>query len=207
LIVDDHRVVRQGLHVFLDLEEDILVVGEAADGAEAVEEARKVHPDVILMDLVMPRVDGIAAMREIQRFDPRVKIIVLTTFAEDDKVFPALRAGATGYLLKDIGPQELAEAIRAAYRGEPPLAPQVARKLMRQAAASAREEAPVEELTERELEVLRLLARGMTNREIAEELVISVRTVKGHVSNILGKLGVTDRTQAALYAVRKGLVE
>jgi NarL family two-component system response regulator LiaR len=208
LIVDDHRVVRQGLRTFLDLNDDILVVGEAGDGQEAVDLAAQLRPDVVLMDLVMPHLDGIAATRSIKALGLGTKVIALTSFAEDDKVFPAIQAGASSYLLKDVSPDMLLEAIRATHRGEARLHPEVMRKLMEQVAAQPAGGKPVDgpQLTEREGEVIRLVARGKSNREIAEALFISEKTAKAHVSNILGKLGLDDRTQMAVYAFKNGLV-
>ncbi len=208
LIVDDHRVVRQGLRTFLDLVEAIQVVGEAGDGQEAVELAVKLAPDVVLMDLVMPRLDGIAATSRIKALCPGTKVIALTSFTEDDKVFPAIQAGASSYLLKDVSPDALVDAILAAARGEARLHPDVLGKLMAQVAAQPAGAKPVggPQLTERENEVIRLVARGKSNREIAETLVISEKTVKAHISNILGKLGLADRTQMAIYAIKHGLV-
>ena len=203
LIADDHAVVRQGLRTFLDLQEDVEVVGEATDGEEAVVEAARVHPDVVLMDLVMPRVDGVEAIRRIREASPATRVLVLTSFTEDDKVCPAVRAGAAGYLLKDVQPRALVEAIRTVHGGEALLHPTVAARLMQEFA----EEEPRDLLTERELEVIRLIAHGRSNKAIALELGLAEKTVKTHVSNILGKLHVADRTQAALYAVRERLVE
>jgi NarL family two-component system response regulator LiaR len=205
LIADDHAMVRQGLRNFLDLHEDIEVVGEATNGVEAVDQVRQLLPDVVLMDLVMPEMDGIEATRKIRAISPDTQVIVLTSFAEDEKVFPSIKAGALGYLLKDVSPTDLIKAIQAARRGEAQLHPEIARKLMDEFSSRPREPIP-EELTERELDVLRLVARGLTNREIAQKLVISEKTVKTHVSNILGKLRLSDRTQAAIYALRQGLV-
>jgi NarL family two-component system response regulator LiaR len=216
LIVDDHAVVRQGLRTFLELQDDgsaspIEVVGEAADGAEAVALAARLQPDVILLDLVMPIMDGIAVTREVVQCAPRSRIIILTSFGEEDRVFPAIRAGAHGYLLKDINPDDLVRAIRSAYHGQAALHPDIAQKLMaavageRSRPASQIEETAADALTEREREVLRLLAGGLNNREIAGRLVIGETTVKSHVSSILDKLNLDDRTQAAVYALRHGL--
>lgn len=204
LIVDDHPVVRQGLRTFLETLDDIEVVGEAATGEEAIERIGEALPDVVLMDLVMPGIDGIEATRRATELSPSTKVIVLTSFSDDEKVFPAIKAGADGYLLKDVSPAQLADAIRSVSRGEVLLHPMVAAKLMQEVAAPDRR-APGGNLTERELDVLRLIARGMSNREIARELSIAEKTVKTHVSNILAKLHLADRTQAALYAVRRGL--
>jgi two-component system, NarL family, response regulator LiaR len=205
LIADDHAVVRQGLRAFLDLQDDVEVVGEAADGAAAVAESERLEPDVALMDLVMPRFGGDEAIRRIAEVSPATRVVVLTSFADDDKLFPALRAGAAGYLLKDVEPRQLMDAIRAADMGETILHPTVAARLVEEVATRP-DPAPRTPLTERELEVLALIARGMSNKLIARELGVAERTVKTHVSNILGKLGLSDRTQAALYAVREGLV-
>ncbi len=211
LIVDDHQVVRQGLRTFLELHDDMAVVGEAGDGAAALEMIRRLEPDVVLMDLVMPRVDGIAATRQALALGTRTKVIALTSFAEDDKVFPAIEAGASSYLLKDVSPDALVEAIRAVHRGEARLHPDIARKLMQatRVAHQASGEAPAlaDDLTDREREVIRLVARGCSNHEIAQELVISEKTVKTHISHILGKLNLEDRTQLAIYAIRKGLAD
>jgi DNA-binding NarL/FixJ family response regulator len=204
LIADDHPVVRQGLRTYLETLEDVEVVGEAGDGAEAVELAVRTSPDVVLMDLVMPELGGVEATRRIRAASPAAKVIVLTSFDADEQVFPAIRAGAAGYLLKDVRPAELAEAVRKASLGEALLAPSVAARLMQEVAG---ERPAVGTLTGRELEVLRLIARGLPNKLIARELAVSEKTVKTHVSSILAKLGVTDRTQAALYAVREGLAE
>ena len=211
LIADDHQVVRQGLLTFLELQPDIVVVGEAADGLAAVEMVQQLQPHVVLMDLVMPGLDGIAATRKIRAQQPAVQVIVLTSFTEDDKVFPAIQAGAASYLLKDVEPDELVEAIRAVHRGEARLHPDIARKLMEQvthAQPSAHEASPAAgELTVRELEVVRLVATGKSNQEIARILVISDKTVKTHISNILGKLNLQDRTQLAIFALKTGLAE
>jgi two-component system, NarL family, response regulator LiaR len=206
LIVDDHSVVRDGLRVFLELQEGIEVAGEAADGEEAVEAAVRVRPDVVLMDLVMPKLDGVAAMRALRERAPGTRVIVLTSFLDDEKLLPALRAGAAGYLLKNAQTQEIARAVRAAHAGEALLDPVVAARLVRALAEDGGEE-PLERLTPREREVLRLIGRGLPNKRIATELGISERTVKSHVGHVLAKLGVSDRTQAAVVAVRAGLVD
>jgi NarL family two-component system response regulator LiaR len=211
LIVDDHQVVRQGLRTFLELHDDMAVVGEAGDGSAALEMIRRLEPDVVLMDLVMPGLDGIAATRQAVALGARTKVIALTSFAEDDKVFPAIEAGASSYLLKDISPDALVEAIRAVHRGEARLHPDITRKLMHatRVAHQASGEAPAlaGDLTDREREVIRLVARGCSNHEIAQELVISEKTVKTHISHILGKLNLEDRTQLAIYAIKKGLAD
>jgi DNA-binding NarL/FixJ family response regulator len=207
LIADDHAVVRQGLRTFLELQDDIEVTGEAADGEAAVAAAERLGPDVVLMDLVMPGVDGIEAIGRIRARSPATRVIVLTSFVDDDKVFPAVRAGAAGYLLKDVRPHELVAAIRTVHAGEALLHPTAAARLLEQFAADGGSRRSPDVLTPREREVLGLIARGMPNKVIARELAIAERTVKTHVSNILGKLGLTDRTQAALYAVREGLVD
>jgi two-component system, NarL family, response regulator LiaR len=198
--------VREGLRGFLDLQDGIEVVGEAADGDEALEQAVSLSPDVVLMDLVMPRLDGVAAMRRLRERLPRARVIVLTSFVDDDRLLPAVRAGAAGYLLKNAEPQELARAVRAAHAGEALLDPVVAARLV-EALAAAGEEQPLDRLTPREREVLQLIGRGLPNKQIARELDLSERTVKKHVGHVLGKLGVADRTQAALVAVRAGLVD
>ena len=206
LIADDHAIVREGLRALIDTEPGMELVGEAADGVEAVLKARSLQPDVILLDLVMPRKDGIEAIADIKRENLEARILVLTSFAEDEKVFPAIQAGALGYLLKDSSPQELLKAIREVDRGESSLHPTIARKLIRELNRPPENLPPTEEpLTEREVEVLSLVARGLSNQEIADRLVVSERTVRTHVSNILGKLHLANRTQAALYAVQEGL--
>jgi DNA-binding NarL/FixJ family response regulator len=204
LLADDHAVVRQGLRTFLDLQEDIEVVAEAGDGEAAVDAAARTDPDLILLDLVMPRLDGVGALKRLR--ESRAKIIVLTSFGDDDKLFAALRAGAAGYLLKDVEPAELVRAIRTVDDGEALLHPAVAARLMEEFAEAERPAAE-EALTAREREVLQLIARGLPNKLIARDLEIAEKTVKTHVSSILSKLGLTDRTQAALYAVRRGMVE
>ena len=208
LIVDDHAVVRQGLRTFLELQDDMVIVGEAANGLEAIEAAKRHQPAIVLLDLVMPKLGGVEATPQIIAVSPDSRVIILTSFGENDQVLPAIRAGAQGYLLKDIPPGELVQAVREAYQGKVQLHPDVARKLMSAIAAKEPTSPPpaVEpDLTERELEVLRLLAQGLNNHEIAQQLVISEKTVKTHVSNILGKLHLEDRTQAAIYALKKGL--
>jgi NarL family two-component system response regulator LiaR len=202
LIVDDHSVVRQGLRMFLNLEDDFEIVGEAGNGAEALEKVAALQPDVVLMDLVMPVMDGVTATEKIRQAHPDTEVIALTSVLEDTSVVNAVRAGAIGYLLKDTEADELRKAIKAAAAGQVQLSPKAAERLMREIRAP---ESP-EKLTERETEVLRLLARGKANKEIALELHISETTVKTHVSNIMMKLEVSSRTQAALYAVRIGLV-
>jgi NarL family two-component system response regulator LiaR len=205
-IVDDHPVVREGLRTFLELQPDLEFAGEAADGVEALDKIGQLLPDVVLMDLVMPKMDGITTIRHIKALSPSTRILVLTSFSEDDKVFPAVKAGAHGYLMKDIRPAELAEAIRLVHSGEPSLHPEIAKKLMNQLVEGEGEETK-EELTLRETEVLRLIAGGHSNKEIANALYISEKTVKTHVSNILQKLHLADRTQAALYAVRQKIAQ
>ena len=204
LIVDDHAVVREGLRAFLQLQDGIEVAGEAGDGEEALEQALALRPDVILMDLVMPNLDGVAAMRELRARVPESRVIVLTSFLDDERLLPAVQAGAAGYLLKNSEPAELVRAIRAAHGGETIIDPTVASRLV-QAIADGRRSAADQALTRREREVLELIARGRSNKRIAFELGISEKTVKTHVGHVLAKLGVSDRTQAALLAVREGL--
>lgn len=216
LIVDDHAVVRQGLRTFLDLQAadpllPIQVVGEAANGAEAVDQARQLQPDVVLLDLVMPLMDGIEATHQILAVSPQTRVMILTSFGEEDKIVPAIRAGAQGYLLKDVPPDELVRAVREVYAGRVQLHPEVAKKLM--SAVAAKSDPPAatppkstpDDLTDREREVLGLIAAGFSNREIATRMIISEKTVKTHVSSILSKLHLQDRTQAAIYALRHGL--
>ena len=205
LITDDHDIVRKGLTVLLATERDIKVVGEAKDGLEAVEKAGSLKPDVVLMDLVMPQMDGIEATRRITGAHPKVRILVLTSFAADDKVFPAVKAGALGYLLKDSSPEELVEAIHRVARGEPSLEPAIARKVLQEISHPGKEKPTSDPLTERELEVLRLISQGLSNKEIAAKIFIAEWTGGTPVSNILGKLQLASRTQAALYALRSGL--
>jgi len=204
LLADDHAVVREGLRSFLELHDAIDIVGEAADGEEAVRLAESHRPDVVLMDLVMPRLDGVGAMRELRRRLPEVKVIVLTSFTDDEQLLPAVQAGAAGYLLKNAQPQELARAVRAAHAGDALLDPHIAARLLESIARPAGE-APADPLTRREREVLELIARGLSNKRIARELGIAEKTVKTHAGHVFAKLGVTDRTQAALLAVRTGL--
>jgi len=206
LVVDDHAVVREGLRVFLDLQDGFEVVGEAGDGDEAVSAAERLRPDVVLMDLVMPRRDGVSAMRALRDRVPGARVIVLTSFLDEDKLLPALRAGAAGYLLKNAQPEELERAVRAASAGEAVLDPVVAARLVDALAASGNED-PIDRLTPREREVLQLVGRGFPNKRIARELELAEKTVKTHVGHVLAKLGVTDRTQAAVIAVRAGLVD
>jgi two-component system, NarL family, response regulator LiaR len=206
LVVDDHAVVREGLRAFLDLQDGFEVVGEAGDGDEAVSAAERLRPDVVLMDLVMPRRDGVAAMRALRDRVPGARVIVLTSFLDEDKLLPALRAGAAGYLLKNAQPEELERAVRAAHAGEAVLDPVVAARLV-EALAAGGDEDPIDRLTPREREVLQLMGRGLPNKRIARELELAEKTVKTHVGHVLAKLGVTDRTQAAVIAVRAGLVD
>ncbi|MBE7554088.1 MAG: response regulator transcription factor [Anaerolineales bacterium] len=206
LIADDHPVVRRGLTSLINIRAEMELVGEAADGEEAVDKARLLKPDVILLDLMMPRKGGLEAIGDIKRENPDARILILTSFADDDKVFPAIKAGALGYLLKDSPPEMLLTAIHDVYRGESSLHPTIARKLIRELNQPPPNLPPTEApLTRREMEVLRLVARGLSNQEIATELVISEGTVRIHVSNILGKLHLANRTQATLYALQEGL--
>ena len=213
LLVDDHAVVREGLRAFLTLQEGFEIVGEAADGEEAVQRAAELEPDVILMDLVMPRLDGVSAMRELRRRGGRAskaKVIVLTSFLDDDRLLPALESGAAGYLLKNSQPAELARAVRAAVAGEAIIDPTAAARLVDALSDSAHARpaaTPLDQLTAREREVLELIAGGRANKRIALELGISEKTVKAHVGHVLAKLGVSDRTQAAVLAVQEGLVQ
>jgi NarL family two-component system response regulator LiaR len=207
LLVDDHEVVRSGVSAFLASQPDFEVVGEAKSGIEAVNLAQKHVPDVVLMDLVMAKMDGVEATRQVKAVSPRTKIVVLTSYHEDEYIFPALQAGAISYILKDVKMDELAEALRRAAQGEATLHPRVASRVIQELHGANREELnPYTELTEREMEVLKLIAKGQSNSEIADKLVISVNTVKGHVSNILSKLHLADRTQAAVYAWQQGIV-
>ncbi|MCK5647102.1 MAG: response regulator transcription factor [Anaerolineales bacterium] len=207
LIVDDHEVVRQGVRAYLEAQPDIEVVGEAASGDEAIDLAQEKIPDVVLMDLVMSGMDGVDATRRVKNISPRSQIVVLTSYHQDEYIFPALQAGAISYILKDVKMEELADAIRRAAIGEATIHPRVAARVIQEIRGSKKEEInPFTELTKRESEVIKLIAGGMSNSKIAEELVISENTVKGHVSNILSKLHLADRTQAAVYAWQKGIV-
>jgi NarL family two-component system response regulator LiaR len=207
LLVDDHAMVRQGVRAFLVTQGDITVVGEAGSGEEAIKLAAQHIPDVILMDLIMPNMDGVEATRRVKQVSPRSQVVVLTSYHEDEHIFPALKAGALSYILKDVSAEELASAVRKAAAGEAVLHPRVAARIIKEL-QGRREEAlnPFTELSERELEVLKLIADGMSNAEMAAKLVLSEKTIKGHVSNILSKLHLADRTQAAVYAWREGVV-
>jgi NarL family two-component system response regulator LiaR len=208
MIVDDHEMVRNGAKGYLEAQSEISVVAEAESGEEAVRLAREFIPDVVLMDLVMPGMDGVKATRKVKDISPRTQIIILTSFHEDEHIFPALQAGAISYLLKDVKATELVEAIRRAAKGEATLHPRVAARLIKQFSQVEPDRSNLfTELTDREVEVLRLIARGFTNQKIADDLVISIGTVKGHVSNILSKLHLADRTQAAVYAWKEGIVK
>ncbi len=205
LVVDDHAIVRKGIRALLAELEDIEVVGEASDGQEAMAQADALSPDVILMDLVMPGVDGIEATRQITKHEPSPRILVLTSFASDDKVFPAIKAGALGYLLKDSEPADLVQAIHQVHRGEPSLQPSIAQKVLKELRRPAALRPIPNPLTDREMEVLRLVAKGLSNPAIAERLVITEATVRTHVSNILSKLHLANRVQATLYALQEGI--
>ena len=206
LLVDDHAIVRRGVKALLAQTDDMVVIGEASDGAEAIAQASALQPDVILMDLILPDVGGIEAIRQISVRHPAIAILVLTSFASDDKVFPAIKAGALGYMLKNADLEELVTAIRQVHRGEPSLHPNIARKVLRELRQPQAERALLPEpLTTRELEVLQLIAKGLSNQEIAEQLVVAEPTVRTHVSRILDKLHLVNRVQATLYAMREGL--
>ncbi len=213
LLVDDHTVVRQGLRMFIEMQNDMQVLGEGANGIEAVALAARLKPDVILLDLLMPHMDGVEATQKIMQDNPQARVLILTSFGEDDKVFPAIRAGAQGYLLKDIEPRQLVEAIRETYQGKAQLHPEVARRLMAAISGKSNSHAAIPDklpkelqgLTDREREVLEFIAQGLSNREIAEKMVISEKTVKTHVSNVLDKLELEDRTRAAIWALKHGL--
>jgi NarL family two-component system response regulator LiaR len=207
LLVDDHSMVREGVRAFLVTQPDILVVGEAGSGEEAIKLAEQHVPDVVLMDLIMPNMDGVEATRRVKQVSPRSRVVVLTSYHEDEHIFPALKAGALSYILKDVSAEELASAVRKAAAGEAILHPRVAARVIKEL-QGRREDSlnPFTELSERELEVLKLIADGMSNAEMAAKLVLSEKTIKGHVSNILSKLHLVDRTQAAVYAWREGIV-
>jgi NarL family two-component system response regulator LiaR len=205
LIVDDHTVVRDGLNALLSAEPGMEVVGAAADGVDAVRLAHELNPDVVLLDLVMPRMDGVQATIEIKRVNPEARILVLTSFAENHQVFSAIKSGAIGYLMKDTSSEDLIQAIRDTYHNKPALQPEIARKLMRDIQSQAGQESLVSTLTDREIEILQQVALGKTNQEIADELFLSERTVRTHITNILAKLRLSNRTQAALYALREGI--
>jgi two-component system, NarL family, response regulator LiaR len=209
LLTDDHAIVRQGVRAFLDTQPDLKVVGEAGSGEEAIRLCEALAPDIVLMDLLMPGMGGVEATRQVKLISPRTQVIVLTSYHEDEHVLPAIRAGALSYLLKDVAAGEIASAIRKAARGEVTLSPAITAQMMKAVTGERRstEPAPAQSpLTTRELEVIRLIADGLSNTEIAERLFLSEKTVKSHVSNILAKLQITDRTQAAVYAWREGLV-
>jgi two-component system, NarL family, response regulator LiaR len=207
LLVDDHAMVRQGVRAFLETQPDIAVVAEAASGEQAVRLAAEHAPDVALMDLIMPGMDGVEATRRLTARSPRTNVVILTSYHDDEHVFPAIRAGALSYVLKEVGPDELAETVRKAATGEAVLHPRVAARVVRELHGARRDEPNVfHDLSERELEVLKLIAEGLSNAEISDRLFISEKTTKNHVSNILGKLHLADRTQAAVYAWRQGVV-
>ena len=207
LLVDDHAMVRQGVKAFLITQPDLSVVGEAGSGEEAIQLAAQLIPDVILMDLIMPNMDGVETTRKVKQVSPRSQIVVLTSYHEDEHIFPALKAGALSYILKDISAEELAAAVRKAAAGEAVLHPRVAARVIKELQGKREDNLnPFTELSERELEVLKLIADGMSNAEMAAKLVLSEKTIKGHVSNILSKLHLADRTQAAVYAWREGVV-
>jgi NarL family two-component system response regulator LiaR len=205
LVVDDHAIVRKGLRALLTEIDDFEVVGEAEDGIQAVHLAEKIRPDVILMDIVMPQMDGIEATQKITARQPEARVLALTSFAADDKLFPAIKAGALGYLLKDSDPETLVHAIRQVHRGEPSLHPSIARKVLHELGRPSPQPQTPEPLTEREVEVLRFVAKGLGNQEIADKLTIAEVTVRTHVSNILGKLHLANRVQATLFALREGI--
>lgn len=207
VLVDDHNVVRIGLKAYFNTLKDIRVVGEAANGEEAVRLAQELTPDVMLMDLIMPGMDGVEATRQVKKVSPRTQIIVLTSYHNDEHIFPAIRAGALSYVLKDVDPDDLADAVRRAHAGEAVLNPRVAARMVKEMHGSRQETVnPFRELTDREMEVLRLIASGKTNQEIAEILFLSEKTVKTHITNLFSKLHLTDRTQAAVYAWQEGII-
>lgn len=206
LIADDHAIVRKGLVALIESEPGMELVGEAADGVEVVQKAQTLRPDVVLLDLMMPRQDGLVAISKIKESNPEIRILVITSFADDDKVFPAIKAGALGYLLKDSSPQQLLQAIYDVYQGQASLHPVIARKLIGELNQPPDLPPTTEPLTDREIDVLKLIAQGLSNMDIATELSISERTVRTHITHILDKLHLANRTQAALYAVREGLI-
>lgn len=207
VLVDDHNVVRIGLKAYFNTLKDIRVVGEAANGEEAVRLAQELTPNVMLMDLIMPGMDGVEATRQVKKVSPRTQIIVLTSYHNDEHIFPAIRAGALSYVLKDVDPDDLADAVRRAHAGEAVLNPRVAARMVKEMHGSRQETVnPFRELTDREMEVLRLIASGKTNQEIAEILFLSEKTVKTHITNLFSKLHLTDRTQAAVYAWQEGII-
>lgn len=205
LVVDDQNIVRKGIRALLEQVDDVNVIGEASNGEEAVEQAKRLTPDVILMDLMMPKMDGIEAIREIKAGQSSAKIIALTSFVTEDKVFPAIKAGAMGYLLKDSEPEDLITAIRKVNRGEPSLHPVVAKMVLEEISQPVKQPLTPEPLTEREVDIVRLVAQGLSNRQIAEQLVIGEATVRTHVGNVLNKLHLANRVQATLYALREGI--
>lgn len=207
LLVDDHKMVREGLKAYLSLDAEIEVVGEAGNGGEAAELAATLQPDVILMDLMMPQIDGIEGTRLCLQASPNAKVIILTSMPDDERVMPAIRAGALSYLLKDVAAEELADAIRNAARGTPTLHPMAASRMMQELHGRPRQPNPVDEISPREMEVLKLIGKGMSNREIGQTLFIGERTVKTHVSHLLEKLSLNDRTQLAIYALQNRLVD
>ena len=207
LICDDHAVVREGLRALISTEPDMIIAGEAVNGENAVAAFRELRPDVTLLDMVMPRMDGVEALKIIVSEFPGARVLVLTSFSDDEMVFPAIKAGALGYLLKDSTPEELVRAIRTVNRGEASLHPSIARRLIQELSRPATLPPTQEPLTEREMEVLRLVAKGYSNEEIGDSLVVSERTARGHVSSILSKLHLANRTQAALYALREGFAD
>jgi NarL family two-component system response regulator LiaR len=207
LLVDDHIIVRQGIRALLETRSDIVVIGEAGSGVEAVQRASELAPDVILMDLVMPEMNGVEATRRVKELTPRTQVVILTSYHDDEHILPAIKAGALCYLLKDIGPEELIATVHRASRGEAFLQPRIAAQVMQALNGKKRgQESLADSLSGREIEVLRLIAEGLNNLEIADRLIISEKTVKSHVSNILGKLHLADRTQAAVFAWREGLM-
>jgi NarL family two-component system response regulator LiaR len=206
MIADDHRLVREGLKTFLVTNPGLEIVGEARDGQEAVEIAARLNPDVVLMDLVMPKMDGVAATRQILKQNPQTRILIVTSFTEDESVISAIQAGASGYLLKDCSPRELEEAIEVVYRGESYLPPGIARKVIRGINQSGESQAPLQVLTPREVDIVKLVAEGFSNEEIARQLYISVRTVSSHLWRVMKKIQADNRTQVALYAVHHGII-